>query len=253
MEHKCYICGKTFATSYNLTKHQKNTKYCLKKAQSLMCKFCNNVSNDKNHLNDCIYYKNYKLNIELEKKCLEIEQLQQKCLELEEKLQKELEFKDELLLKYASKPNMTIKNYNNLNITIFPPEEEVKKRWENIICRDVLMGGIKTFAKLGHQNFLMKDNKSTVVCVDPARNKFMYINENEVIQIDMKLQKVTKKIFEPGAELALDFIRKLDVEDDDDEKLFNNAMPVSFISNINSPSNKEFIRHLGHYISLTTP
>ena len=207
----------------------------------------------------CIYYENYKLEIDLTKTINELEETKLKLSaaelkidELEEKYEKQINFKDELLVNLSSKSFTTRINNNieNLNITVFPPVEEVRRQWEDIICREFLQGGIKTFAQRGHKQFLVKDGQSTVVCADPARNKFIYINDKQVIQYDMKLQRITKRFFEPGAELAREFLRNLDVVDEEDEKLFNRIVPISYISNINSPSNKEFLRHLYHCISL---
>jgi len=276
MVQECEICGATFKTVTNLNQHKKHAKYCKSKAESLKCKYCNQVAVDPNHLEDCIYYKNYKLKIELDEITVELvetksrhetklvgmkahyeselAELQQKCTDLEQKLSKEQKFKNTLLVKKVSTPtNNTRINYNNVSVTMFPPLEEVKRQWETIICRDVLMGGIKEFARVGHQHFLMQEGKSTIVCVDPSRNKFTYVDSNQLVQVDMRLQCVTHRIFSPGADVAREFIRNLTVEDDEDEKLFNRGMPVGYIANINSPSNKEFIRHLRHHIQLADP
>jgi len=208
-------------------------------------------------LEECVYYKNYKLKLELDEMKLKYESelaaLQQKCADLEQKLEKEQQFKDSLLVKSASKPTKNVSNNYNLNVvTHFPPEEDVKRQWENIISIDVLKGGIKAFARVGHQHFLMEDGQSKIVCVDAARNKFMYMDVKKIYQYDIKLLKVTRLLFAPGADLALQFIKNYDVEDDDDERLFNQAMPVGHIANINSPSHKEFIRHLKHNIQLAS-
>jgi len=257
MVHKCEICHREFRTVSNLYQHQRGARYCLEKAKNLVCKYCNQVAADPNHLDDCLQYKIFKLEKELdetkEKHKLELEALQQKCDDFERQLRAERKFKDDLLIKTATKPTNKINNTNyNLSVTVFPPENEVKRIWENIICHDFLKGGIKAFARAGHETFLMEDGQSKIVCVDNARNKFMYMDSNQIYQYDVKLQKVTRLLFAPGADLALQFVKNFNVKDDDDERLFNQAMPVGHIANINSPSHKEFIRHLQHNIRLST-
>jgi len=257
MVKECNVCGKEFKFISNLYQHQRTAKYCLKMAQELLCRYCNQVSKDPDHLEECIYYKNYKnynLTVELkeanEKLESEVAALRQKCTDLEQKLDKEQKFKDSLLVKSASKPNKV--SYNLNVVTHFPPEEEVRNIWEGIITPDLLKGGIKAFARAGHETFLMKDGQSTVVCVDQARHKFTYMGTDQIIQYDMKLQKITKHLFQPGADVTMEFLRELIAVGDEDEKLFQQAMSVGHIKNINSSSYKEFIRHLSQYISLSS-
>lgn len=85
MSFICDICGTKFSYPYNLKQHKKRAKYCMAKAENLQCIYCNQVSADPNHLDECIYYKNYKLKLDLDNTTTKLKSLQKKCAIQEQK------------------------------------------------------------------------------------------------------------------------------------------------------------------------
>jgi hypothetical protein len=228
----CDICNKDFSSKGNLKIHKERARYC-KNLQNFKCEYCNIIIKKENydiHKNDCLHYLKYNinsLNIELNNikdinKKLECEinrlltipinyeihnqYLERQNKELEETLQKERkEYQEQIkdiTIKLIEKPN-TINNYsnsknnttNNTKIDIFnnlsPLTDDDFKNYTNKLTLEHIKKGAEGYADYA-LNYTLKDK---LMCLDYARKKICYKNEQGDKVEEYRLNTILPKIF----------------------------------------------------------
>jgi hypothetical protein len=204
--NSCSICNNKFRTLKILKSHQKNAIYC-KKLQNIQvnkCEYCKKTISDSNysiHKENCIdYYKTVNNDNEFKNNKLEEEN---KILKLQ---LKELQYKlNDITLKLIDKQSTnTINNYNTKNNTITTNNTKVDifnsltpltdndfiNNVQNLTLEHIKKGpeGYADFSL----NFPLKDK---IMCVDYARKKVCFKNEDGDRIDDPKMSKICMKLF----------------------------------------------------------
>ena len=209
---ECEFCKKILSSLKSLKSHQQKTKYCLdiQGKSNIKCKFICDFCNKNFFTKDSVSRHKKVCKKEIEK--LYIEQIEYK-IKLEEqeegykiKLEKqEEEYKiqieklqkiiENIAVKAVSKPN--INNIENLTFLDFK-ETNIQDKVDNFFTIDHLKNGIKGVARFT-KDFIINtdDNKLKYICSDVSRGFFKYIDENGVVQKDVKATKLKNSIKEP--------------------------------------------------------
>jgi hypothetical protein len=237
----CNICQKSFSTIYVLKNHQNNAKYC-KKLQFYKCEYCNNnisIILYDNHKNICIEYLNYKLSeVNENNKILQlqindiniykeqIKKLEIQNKELEDLLQKERityqEHIKDITIKLIEKPstinynNSKNNTTNNTKIDIFnsltPLTDDDYKKHINKLTMDHIRKGAEGYADYA-LNYTLKDK---LMCLDYARKKICYKNEQgnkiEEYRLNNILPKIFKEIEPVNKEMILALMNNINDE-----------------------------------------
>ena len=192
----CNFCGNKFANKQNLTNHQKKAKYCLKiqgiKQDSindmLECDGCLKSfaipSNYRKHVKIC---KKNDLLVKMNNKIVEqetvIHELRKQIVVLQEDY-KELSL---VAVKRPSSKNIQINNY----IKNMPPllESDITDNVQYLTLEHHAKG-VEGYAEYALE-FPFKDK---IVCVDVARNKIKYKNEDGDIIDDVGFRKMMIKL-----------------------------------------------------------
>jgi hypothetical protein len=240
--YECNICKNTFRTLSSLNNHKKNAKYCLiinnkesieyYKNEYEKLKYINlNYELEIKNLNKQICeFKNNQTIIELEFQNKEyksfITKLEQLNKGLEETLQKERkEYQEqikEITMKLIDKSNnITNNNYNNskntnttnTKIDIFnqlsPLTEDDYKKHINNLTLDHIKKGAEGYADYA-LNYTLKDK---LMCLDYARKKICYKNEQgdkvEEYRLNNILPKIFKEIEPVNKEMILTLMNNL--------------------------------------------
>lgn len=173
-KYKCETCLKTFSTKSNLNRHLLLTKSCdSSEKRYFSCEFCSKEVTSKDVLKN--HYKSCKDKKNIEKKTEKKEILEMKA-EIKN-LQKELE-------KVKDKPhivnntiNNTVNNYGSI-LTYMTPEV-VLETFEKMYNISILLQSDKGLANFTTKHFLTGKNKPYYICVDKARKKFVFTDENK--------------------------------------------------------------------------
>jgi len=222
--NSCSICNNKFRTLKILKSHQKNAIYC-KKLQNIQvnkCEYCKKTISDSNysiHKENCIdYYKTVNNDNEFKNNKLEEEN---KILKLQ---LKELQYKlNDITLKLIDKQSTnTINNYNTKNNTITTNNTKVDifnsltpltdndfiNNVQNLTLEHIKKGpeGYADFSV----NFPLKDK---IMCVDYARKKVCFKNEDGDRIDDQKMSKICMKLFkfidEKNSELLKEYMNDI--------------------------------------------
>jgi hypothetical protein len=231
---ECEFCKKVLSTKSNLNLHQKTAKYCIALQNkedlqiNLNCKFCNLEFTRKsildNHLISCKNKKENEIKAEYEKKIndlelnhnKEIENLKLENIYYKQQIENLNDRIQEITLTSIQQPtnNNTITNNNSLT------DNSVKKvtcRYQNILApinsltdeyikqvidqhynENIFYQGQKGLARFCVKYFVKtSDNKLLLVCSDPSRKVFLYLDENGNICKDIKALKFTEKFIQP--------------------------------------------------------
>lgn len=173
----CEFCRKGFASNYwlknHITKCNKNFSYVLEKNESLL------KENDE-------FKKNQeKLETKIEEKDMYILDLKAQIKELQDKL-------ENVAIKAAERP--TIQNNNRISQIINnlqPLKMEDFKHHTQYLTLDHIKDGASGYAKYALE-YPLKDK---VICVDYARRKVKYKDENGNLVNDPEMTKISQKFF----------------------------------------------------------
>jgi hypothetical protein len=191
----CQFCNNEFSNKQNLNAHQKRAKYCLKlqgveRVDLHTCKNCNKSFAKKypydRHVKTC---KQNELVKELEKKN---RILQEKCELLTQQLKNFREDYKDLATTAVKRPTTSTKNIqiNNYIKNMSPLlESDLTDNVVNLTL-DHHVKGIEGYAEYALE-FPFKDK---IVCVDTARNKIKYKNEDGDIIEDGGFKKMMVKL-----------------------------------------------------------
>jgi len=205
----CEFCGNSFANKRNLSVHQRNTKYCLKiqgkkidtSDYKYECKGCNKKyrlrQDYRRHMLSCKVEKNI-IKMGYENKIKELEQkniLLKKENEILIKENRELKSKyHELSLVAVKRPTSTTSNktiqINNYIKQMEPLRIDRIKENVPMLTLDHHVKGPEGYAEYALE-FPFKDR---IVCVDVARNKIKYKNEEGDIVEDPGFRKMMLKL-----------------------------------------------------------
>jgi hypothetical protein len=200
---KCQFCDSIFASNASMKHHQQKARYCLEKQnlniQYLICKSCKNEFTTKrkliSHEQICIAYisDRYENKINLQK--IEFEK---KILEQEEKYEKQIkELQDKLeniALKAVSKPTTVNNNNSRVNQIInnlTPITTQHLTDHAKFLTLDHIKDGASGYAKYALE-YPLKDK---IICVDYARKKVKYKDEEGNLVDDPEMTKLAKKFF----------------------------------------------------------
>jgi hypothetical protein len=202
----CDFCNNVFSNQANLNNHKKNAKYCLLiQGKSKECKFnCNGCSKTfsrqcelSRHTDTCnknIEYKYKEKIIELQEQLMKqkdefLEQIKQKDIHI-----KELEDKlENIAIKAVSKPT-TINNNSRINQIInnlIPITSQHIADNAQFLTLDHIKDGASGYAKYALE-YPLKDK---VLCVDYARRKIKYKDEEGNLVDDPEMTKLCQKFF----------------------------------------------------------
>ena len=200
---KCDFCNNEFSNKQNLNAHQKRAKYCLKLQgvsgveKNYICDYCkkefNVSSNYKRHIKRC---KVSEINVVFEKKIMsletKIETLETLRIELRADKKDLQERYDNLATTAVKRPTNSTKNIQiNNYIKNMPPllESDIKEIVQYLTL-DHHVKGAEGYAEYALE-FPFKDK---IVCVDTARNKIKYKNEEGDVIEDVGFRKMMEKL-----------------------------------------------------------
>jgi hypothetical protein len=257
----CDICNKNFTTKSNLKTHKERAKYCRKLQNKVFsCMYCNtsNIINLDIHYENCIDYLklqlsnlnneilNYKtiidefnlLKLKIEEYKEYINNLKMQNKNLEEILQKERkEYQEQIkdiTIKLIDKSNNITNNYNNnskhnttnnTKIDIFnsltPLTDDDYKKFTNKLTLEHIRKGAEGYADYA-LNYTLKDK---LMCLDYARKKICYKNEQgdkvEEYRLNTILPKIFKEIEPVNKEMILALMNNVNDEFLEYEKTIN--------------------------------
>lgn len=209
----CQFCNNTFSSLSVLTKHQKNTRYCLsiqnKTNNNFKCMFCEKIftSNDKKnrHHNICKELNNYieKINLKnetmigvIEEKTKTIEDLTNKYESRIKDLQDQL---IDIIKSGSARPNIinqnTIQNntqrINNIINNLVPMTDEHLREQTQFLTIEHIKQGVDGYV----QYALEHPFKDRIICVDFSRRKIKYKDQDGNIIDDPDMAKMSQKFF----------------------------------------------------------
>ena len=231
---KCDYCDKTLSNKYSLVTHQQTAKYCLKlqgkNNYNFQCIYCKRNLSTKNHLdshyNSCTKKKCKddeilninkikelkiildKKNIYIDERARQLKEKDNQIIEYKEQLKakdkqyiKQLKDKDiqikELLEQVVKRPTNTTNMINNdnriqqINNLIPITDEHMNEQAQYLTIEHIKQGGP------GYTQYALEyPFKGCVMCVDYARKKVIYKDEDGNIITDPNLCKLAQKLFQ---------------------------------------------------------
>ena len=153
---------------------------------------------------------------------------QKEKIRLEEKLEQKIEKHESNLLSLASKTTNTTSNvriqnniYNNLE-PLDLSEDKISREVEDNFTDNHFNDGIKGVARFT-KDYILKSNdegKTKYICSDTSRGIFKYLDENGLLQKDIKASKLKNSIQAPIKKKSyIMFMNKLDEEEDNDNEI----------------------------------
>lgn len=202
--YKCEYCMHNFSRKPNLLKHQKTAKYCLELQAAwdgMICEFCYKEFSTKqklqHHYSCCDgYYKGLKeIKLELCETQKQLFEKEKQMVEIIERYEKHLTEANQTIERLASRAidrpsNTRNKTVNNMNLV--PLTTEHIQRYLPQLTREHIEAGSSGYAQFA-VDYPLKD---TLVCIDHARKKWRFKNENGEIVDDPKGQMTTEKFFQ---------------------------------------------------------
>ena len=203
---KCEFCSNEFSNKQNLNTHKKNAKYCLK-IQGIgsikkykynhTCKGCSKGFQMTHHYNRHVKScKKIELVVSLNSKIKELEDenllLKEKCKMLTNQLDKTEENYKDLAITAVKRPTTSTKNIQiNNYIKNMPPllDQDIQNNVPMLTLEHHVKGA-EGYAQYALE-FPFKDK---IVCVDVARNKIKYKNEEGDIIEDVGFNKMMTKL-----------------------------------------------------------
>jgi hypothetical protein len=195
---KCEFCNNDFSNKQNLTSHQKKAKYCLKlqgnsQDNQFLCKNCDKGFTKKfnydRHIGVCKQTSFVKT---INEQNIKIEVLQKENQLLREELKKSQDNYKDLSITAVKRPTTSTKNVqiNNYIKNMQPLlQSDITDNVHNLTLEHHSKGpeGYAEYAL----EFPFKDK---IVCVDTARNKIKYKNEEGDVVEDVGFRKMMVKL-----------------------------------------------------------
>ena len=207
MSYRCEFCDKMFKQKYNLSKHQKNAKYCLELQKATKCLTCNRTFSNKYSLSrhllacqkieennnsdeyyfDIIQEKDRQLKRQKDEYEKRISELNQQVQNLQDKI--------ENIAIQATKRPTTINNQQKINLVqnLKPITEQHLREQVANFGMEHFKNGIQGLAKYAI-DYPLKDR---VICTDDSRYQFKWRdgdNDDSVV-CDRKMITLVKKLF----------------------------------------------------------
>ena len=222
MSFICNFCNKNFTNIGNLNVHLKSAKYCLSKRgidvkiQSLemSCQYCLKIFSSKQmckiHEQKC---NNRDLRKELEEKDKTIILKEQEIMflkrQLEEKTKEIESFKQQIgsiALEGVKKPTTsnTINASNTITNILSPldlNDQKIQDIIQNCLDESHFLDAQKGVAKFCFENLIKtEDGKRRMVCSDPVRERYRYLDNEGNIREDIQAREFIEKISKPVIE-----------------------------------------------------
>lgn len=261
----CEFCKKEYKTKSSLNHHKKTVKKCIliqgkRDIELFKCNYCDFNTPLKSSLvaHNCKFkHISTKINSELDQEkeksiAFKTELIQEKekvlLLQTELKIQKEYASKLEEKIKthevhlfaLSSKAtttttsNVRINNvYNNLE-TLDLNEEKIRRAVEDNFTDNHFNDGVKGVARFT-KDYILKstEGKTKYICSDTSRGIFKYLDENGLLQKDVKASKLKNSIQAPISKKSHTiFMVKLDEEEHNDKAAEIVCLNFSKIRNI---------------------
>ena len=230
----CQFCKKKFSSKSNLSNHIKRAKYCIKNRSEIniktdidhKCDSCEKTFTTKymlqTHILNCQVKKNYDITFlqeqtskyqkDLEEKNKIITLQNQEIIFLKQQLEKqsnEIEsFKKQLgsiALEGIRKPTKITNNTTNTttNITqILSPfdldQKDILGILQEKLDENSFLNSQRGIAKFCVDNILKtEDGKMRMICTDPSRERFKYMDKDGVVKEDIQARQFIEKIYPP--------------------------------------------------------
>jgi hypothetical protein len=200
---ECNFCKSVFSSKTNLNSHQTKAKYCLEiqgKTDSNLfkCEYCLKVLSSekrlKSHYEICSYFAKVKVEDRYNERILELQEIiRNKDIQIQE-LQNKLE---NIAIKAISKPtSITTNNNNNSRVNqiinnLTPITSQHMADNAQFLTLDHIKDGASGYAKYALE-YPLKDK---ILCVDYARRKIKYKDEEGNLVDDPEMTKLCKKFF----------------------------------------------------------
>ena len=218
----CEFCKKLFSSKSNLTAHTNKAKYCISKRTTpstsiieYKCEFCSKSFTSNQFLTTHRVKCNDRL-LKEQQSFYETKLQEQKNL-YENKLQERDSvislFKDQIsalqdklgcvALAGVTKPTNVQTTTTNTNITqILTPfnlnEDDIFSIVQHKLDENSFLNAQKGVAKFCVENILKdEDGKMRMICTDPSRERFKYMDENGVVKEDIQARQFLEKIYPP--------------------------------------------------------
>jgi len=254
---KCDFCDSSFSSTRALKHHQKTAKYCLEKRKidtsSFICKQCNKEMSTKyrlsTHHETCIPHREYIIEQRYQKQISDLsDQLQQK----EQQIQ-QLQDKLENIAIHAVKRSTVTNNVSNktqINNIIQKMEPVTQKHLidhtPNLTIEHVQKGAS------GYAEYALEyPLKDRVVCVDYARRKIKFKDQEGNVITDPEMAKLAPMFFENIKKKSSELVYGLNNQEMDSSmfeqvaKLFNTNADVKNCSEgIKSEFFHDFVKHV---------
>ena len=246
----CNFCKKTFKTKYTLKNHQNTAKFCLLKQDKKIdtehkCEFCKRQFSRLYHLNrhqkkcrladvccetlnnmDKVKEENSNLKRDVKQYTEKIEYLEAEMLDLKQDHKREIQILQDKLenvaIQAARRPtqsNTYNRNVNTLIQNMSPLTEENLKDNSQHLTIEHLKRGVKGYVEYA-VNYPLKDK---VLCVDYARRKIKYKDDDGKVQTDPEMTRLSRKFFESiqdkNRKLAYECVQQLSDDMDACEKM----------------------------------
>ena len=262
--YTCNFCTKKFFNTDSIKRHEKVCKkekieYKIKIEKQLLEQLEQIEQMEKEKLEQLEQMEKekieYKIDIEqmkkekidIEKQLLEkLEQMKKEKIDYKINIEKQLlEYKiqveklqgiiENIAIKAVSKPNIT--NNNNIENLIFLDfkETNIQDKVDNFFTIDHLKNGIKGVARFT-KDFIINtdDDKLKYICTDVSRGFFKYMDENGVVQKDVKATKLKNSIKEPIINKSKDIFMNENTRIFDE---INNTMDCLQLDRLNNKMN----------------
>ena len=216
---KCQYCESTFASKSNLSYHKKNAKFCLtKRGEEIIrdvniCEYCEKKFSSKQRLmshkdifhkliqKENILNENRENNTLLSTLKTEIINLKSENQHLREQIESLQDKLTTVALEGVRKPTKITTTNNNVTQILSPFDLDQK----DILCiiekkldENSFLNSQRGIAKFCVDNILKtEDGKMRMICTDPARERFKYMDENGIIKEDIQARQFIEKIYPP--------------------------------------------------------
>jgi hypothetical protein len=220
MSFICQFCNKEFSAKGNMNNHQKTAKYCLSKRgfeklqlieNQIKCQYCPKLFTSKQmcrfHEEKCNnktvlqVEKDYKLKLDEKDNLLRLRD--QEILFLKNQVRELQSNITSIALEGVKKPTTTNTNNTSNSITnILVPldldEDKIQDIVENRFNETHFLDAQKGVAKFCFENLIKtEDGKRRMVCSDPVRERYRYIDEKGDIKEDLQARQFIEKISKP--------------------------------------------------------
>ena len=206
--HICTFCNKSFATQYSITRHIKRCKINLKleeteidKKNKLLLAKDQEISLIKQKYDTEIRERETIVLIKIQ----EIEFLKKQLIDKTQEIESLTQKLSSLVLEGIRKP--TVVNTSNKITNILTPldltEEKIKTIVENNLDESYFLDAQKGIARFCFDKLIKtEDGKRTLVCSDPIRERYKYLDKEGTLKQDMRARNFIDRISKPIIETS---------------------------------------------------